>query len=111
MIVTRDDWIAALESGEYKKGLGTLRDCDDTFCCLGVLADVIDSNAWVRRTSDELSWFVWKNFGFSAYIAGLDGLTQFAQVRLAAINDEANTFEPSIKWIKENLPEVIYDGS
>lgn len=30
----------ALESGEYEKGTGSLRSCDDKFCCLGVLCDL-----------------------------------------------------------------------
>lgn len=32
-------WIAALTSGEYRKGKQALRD-DDKFCCLGVLCDL-----------------------------------------------------------------------
>jgi len=33
-------WLAALRSGKYKQGTGTLRDEFDNFCCLGVLCDV-----------------------------------------------------------------------
>lgn len=34
------DWAAALRSGEYRQGQGTLRSPDDEFCCLGVLCDL-----------------------------------------------------------------------
>lgn len=33
-------WVAALESGKYKQGRGVLRDDQQQFCCLGVLADL-----------------------------------------------------------------------
>lgn len=39
-------WIAALRSGEYKQGGGALRSDDNSYCCLGVLCDIIDPNAW-----------------------------------------------------------------
>lgn len=44
-------WIEALRSGEYKQGYGALRDDDDTFCCLGVLCDVIDPDLWNEDTT------------------------------------------------------------
>ena len=34
-------WVAALRSGKYKQGIGALRDTDDTYCCLGVLCDIV----------------------------------------------------------------------
>lgn len=33
-------WIAALRSGEFKQGTGTLRTHDDTYCCLGVACEL-----------------------------------------------------------------------
>jgi hypothetical protein len=38
-------WIAALRSGEYVQGTGTLR-YEDEFCCLGVLCDLYDPTRW-----------------------------------------------------------------
>jgi hypothetical protein len=35
-------WTAALRSGEYKQGVGVLRDLDNSFCCLGVLCDLAE---------------------------------------------------------------------
>lgn len=32
-------WVAALRSGEYKQGRGSLRE-RDAYCCLGVLCDI-----------------------------------------------------------------------
>ncbi len=37
----RAQWVAALRSGNYRQGKGTLRrDSDGTFCCLGVLCEL-----------------------------------------------------------------------
>lgn len=37
----RDEWVRRLRSGQYKQGRSRFRSTDDTFCCLGVLADVL----------------------------------------------------------------------
>src|SRR5678815_494059 len=42
--VVKEQWLAALRSGEYKQGRGALRQGDDTFCCLGVLCDLAVKN-------------------------------------------------------------------
>jgi hypothetical protein len=33
-------WVAALRSGEYKQGTGSLRNSQNEYCCLGVLCEV-----------------------------------------------------------------------
>lgn len=38
-------WLEALRSGKYKQGKGCLR-AGDSFCCLGVLIDVVDPEGW-----------------------------------------------------------------
>jgi len=50
-------WIDALRSGKYIQGDSTLRffDADsgkDTFCCLGVLCDLIEPNNWTHSNGD-----------------------------------------------------------
>ena len=37
----KDDWLAALRSGEYKQCTGSLKK-DDGYCCLGVLGEVTE---------------------------------------------------------------------
>lgn len=67
-------WVAALRSGEYEQGRGSLRKKDakgvDRFCCLGVLCDLYSkekSNAtkWVPPTVE---------FGNEYYFGGVSGL-------------------------------------
>lgn len=33
-------WVEALRSGKYKQGKSVLRDSNNNYCCLGVLADI-----------------------------------------------------------------------
>jgi hypothetical protein len=43
----REEWAQALESGKYKQAHDQLRDPDrNSFCCLGVLCDLYDSDRW-----------------------------------------------------------------
>lgn len=48
-----EEWICALESGEYKQGREALRLKGDNFCCLGVLCDL-------HAKSHEGSWVVFE---------------------------------------------------
>ena len=41
----KERWLAALRSGRYAQTTHSLRD-DAGFCCLGVLCDVFDPDAW-----------------------------------------------------------------
>jgi hypothetical protein len=47
-----NDWLAALRSGEYKQGRGTLCNAyDNSYCCLGVLCE---TNKLEKDESDSL---------------------------------------------------------
>ena len=42
-------WVTALRSGEYKQGYGGFKSNNETYCCLGVLCDVLakqDKGYW-----------------------------------------------------------------
>ena len=46
-----EKWVSALQDGKYTQGNGTLKDLaggDELYCCLGVLADIIDQEGWHR---------------------------------------------------------------
>lgn len=49
-----DKWVAALRSGKYKQGKGTLRDSGNNFCCLGVLCDILDIPSSLHVSSISL---------------------------------------------------------
>lgn len=49
----KDLWVTALRSGKYQQGKDYLRSSDNTFCCLGVLCDILEPEAWKRIDHDE----------------------------------------------------------
>lgn len=51
----KEEWLAALESGDYVQGIGQLRDDTDQFCCLGVACDLAVKKGlgqWVSVTQE-----------------------------------------------------------
>ncbi len=94
----KTEWVAELRSGKREQGQKKLRDDDDRFCCLGVLMDVVHKGDWYVRD-------------VSACSGGLLNLTELrrvkleddAQTRLAAKNDNGETFLEIADWIEANL--------
>jgi len=64
-------WLAALLSGEYKQGRGTLRGMDDTYCPLGVLCDVY-------RQEQGGRWTMLPQKDGSAYFGFCDARSQYS---------------------------------
>lgn len=46
-----EEWLIALESGEYEQGHGSLRT-GDHFCCMGVACDLAEKAGIVRSEAD-----------------------------------------------------------
>ena len=127
----KDLWIEALESGKYEKGKGTLRGADDSYCCLGVLCDIYRTRrrkgSWKTDTYGQFYFEVSgvnKDYRFDdnyrsdvnlpSKVATWAGLTLHdpivdleeydEPVCISWVNDEeAETFEPIVKLIKEQL--------
>lgn len=47
-------WLEALRSGKYQQGTGCLRDENNCYCCLGVLADIVDPAGWSPHAEDSI---------------------------------------------------------
>ena len=47
-------WVKALRSGRYPQGTGKLGNKAEGFCCLGVLACVVDPKHKIHESHDEL---------------------------------------------------------
>lgn len=56
MNANAEKWVEALESGDYKQGMGYLRH-DDSFCCLGVACDL-----YVQEHPGELEVSVYDGY-------------------------------------------------
>jgi hypothetical protein len=93
-------WLAALRSGEYRQGRGRLRDGDGdvyAYCCLGVLADLIDSEGWDGCDNS------WK--GRMSYLPEslAAGLIQPETEALAVLNDSGASFAAIADVIEKDL--------
>lgn len=98
-------WVEALRSGEYKQGKEQLRQSDDSFCCLGVLCDIVDSAKW-REVSAGYR-YSGKEFAALSFpppeISARVGLPRNIQDAVAAMNDEGSSFAQIADYIEAHL--------
>lgn len=91
-------WLKALRSGKYEQGRGQLR-FNNEFCCLGVLACVVDR--------DEKTWYAEDGgFGYEAsQQQRLTGRLSRATVnQLIRMNDtDSKSFKAIANWIDKNV--------
>ena len=98
----KEKWLKALRSGEYMQGIGALRDVNDQYCCLGVLADVIGCEWKPARVSFSLYACSFQNKPSEQYLRH-DILPGHVQGEPARMNDEGATFTEIATYIQENL--------
>lgn len=93
-------WVEALRSGEYKQTAGIMHsdeNGEDSFCCLGVLCEVMSVPRYGRGYS-------FKGFGYKAFGIPRSVLKRTAQSKLIDLNDvEKKSFEQIADWIEEKL--------
>lgn len=124
----KKEWLEALRSGEYKQGNRCLflesKDGDKSFCCLGVLMDLMtkkhpDSFSWADRfkLSDSNDLFQGllehinkdndRTSSSLCYIpltaSSITEITFLEQTKLAKMNDAGKSFEDISDWIEKNL--------
>jgi hypothetical protein len=95
--VLYDKWLTALESGEYLKGKGKLKEKiggSYHYCCLGVLADI-------RGTLKRENGLFFDTEQRSYYFIG-SIVDSVIQDKLSRINDNSETFDRVIEYIKDN---------
>ena len=96
----KDRWIAALESGEYKKGRKVLCNSRGQMCCLGVLADI--EGKLTKKPKNGMPRHYHRKPNFYAILpADSFGLSTGTQQVLASVNDRSETFAPVIKYIEQ----------
>ena len=82
-------WIAALRSGNYQQGAGTLRSASDRYCCLGVLADIIAPNEWQSQDQPGAP-YEWGEHSLGTYLPHSILDTEI-QSQLTRMNDSLKT--------------------
>lgn len=98
-------WVEALRSGEYKQTQGRLRD-SDSFCCLGVLCDLVQPKGWKRLGGSESGY--WQHGDAYAVlplnIERSTKLTVEEGGMLALLNDSGKSFREIAKVIQKKIP-------
>jgi hypothetical protein len=102
-------WVAALRSGSYKQGRGSLwRSDSNTYCCLGVLCDISGMGEWVSPNSGAMMGYQFGNelSQFSLVHPILDAVDlNFVEVNeLISLNDAGGlSFNEIADHIEDNL--------
>jgi hypothetical protein len=112
-------WIEALESGEYAKGEGAMKYGPPDgikWCCLGVLCDLLDPDAWVASTGERAIGhkiqlarqfdhiYVHREGAYGMLpMEYRDVLSVPVQTKLSLLNDTSDDFAPVVAYIRDNL--------
>lgn len=109
----KEKWVKALRSGEFKQGKDYLcAEQDDgthAFCCLGVLACVMGKKPERLISKSHLNEVrMAKPSGLGSWGSGCydneDPETHYTtQRKLAAMNDNGDSFKQIANWISRNL--------
>ena len=128
-----EKWIEALESGEFKKTEGVLKDCEGGYCCLGVLChifkDEIEANtgekiietngddqlvALAIETDSTLSrrGKLLEETGLTMKVSDYFGLNDDLLNKLMSANDESveKNFSAVIPVIRQELLQKTEEG-
>lgn len=118
----KTQWLAALRSGEYQQGKGSLRGKNNEFCCLGVLCDIAVKNGVIPEPRLVKGSTVYQYGGIGELFETLhlpktvqewaelpnsnprvESKTLFRGGTLAYLNDQGATFEQIADLIEECL--------
>lgn len=102
-----EKWLAALRSGEYEQGEAYLRPNERFYCCLGVLCDVTDREAWTFTEYGDYYWgeetsestppaWLSAELGIEEYVTLLTYLNDhggFTFVEIAEVLEKARTLD------------------
>ena len=95
--------IDALTSGEYSQTRQVLCNSEG-YCCLGVLADIVDPNKWVSATKYDFGDSVKIIYPSNEWLNHI-GLPIDICSSLAHRNDAGDSFGVIAKYISEMVPE------
>lgn len=95
-------WISALRSGEYKQGVGRLKNREtNSFCCLGVLCDLAAKDGGDKwkfdgnyKGSNHILPYIFKKYL---------NLKFYETSILIAMNDSGKSFKQIANYIQKNI--------
>lgn len=108
----KSKWTAALRSGEYKQGQYRLRQTDNSYCCLGVLCNIVNPEGWHPREllgdyyfieGSENNNLVPENVTLPDYLRGRLDISVIEEGNLIDLNDNGSSFSEIADYIDANL--------
>lgn len=111
--IVKAKWLEALRSGEYKQTQKTLYS-EGAYCCLGVLCDIIEPDAWTTDQYGNTRHNDMLNVPSEDFLLRIglpedtdidvDGMPTGVITHLMNLNDRENkNFNQIADWIEENL--------
>jgi len=105
----KSQWLEKLRSGEYAQGRGRLRSSSNTYCCLGVLAEVA-VEAGILSPAVEIPEAT-EDYHFDGYFCYLPGKVAEAfgvepvdsDVLMNMNDGKQNSFDEIADWIEKNM--------
>jgi hypothetical protein len=101
----KSKWVEALRSGRYHQGQACLRDEQDRFCCLGVLADLLDSSRWKsgKEMPDLRDNYLWAGHDGFLPESEVDAIGLERQDVFSRLNDSGKSFAQIADYIERKL--------
>lgn len=98
----KEKWLKALRSGDYKQGRNALKTVTNRFCCLGVLADIVNPKGW-QKDGLEPNKYSWARPKSTSFLP-LNLISTDIQVQLVNMNDsDGKSFTSIADWIEKNV--------
>ena len=102
---TKTKWVEALRSGKYKQGRKALKTSTHDgifhYCCLGVLAEILDPDEWENKTHPVEGVSEYWHRGDMSFLDP-DTLDMDIQEELAHKNDIGTSFEEIARLIERD---------
>lgn len=96
-------WVEALRSGKYDQGIGCLRTPRGAFCCLGVLADILDPSGWRKGKYGNPGEPVHPLAADNGHLSEGAGLSVRTQLSLIKKNDGEWNFAQIADYIEKRI--------
>lgn len=100
----KEKWVEALKSNKYKQGCLYLRSENDSYCCLGVLCDIVDPSKWIKGCTDYAYEETMAKSSLCEPLRTKLGISIVDIDRLINMNDSREwSFNSIADWIEETL--------
>ena len=103
----KEKWITALRSGDYKQAKGKLCKVNrgnKSFCCLGVLCDIVDPESWVLSSDNTYASMYAKGGNLPNEIKfKTDFISDGRAYNLIVMNDRGESFSVIADYIEKEM--------